>query len=85
MKYDLSIFLDDILLNYIENDGETPLFPKEIWNHYNYDNGPRTNNHIEGYNLKLNNFAKTHPNIWKFITNHKFKVKEQRLLLNIKE
>ena len=64
----LAIFFDYILLNYIENDGKSPLFPKEIWNHYNDDNGPRTNNHIEGYNLKLNNYVKTHPNIWKFIT-----------------
>ena len=27
----------------------------------------RTNNKIEGYNLKLNLYLHSHPNIWKFI------------------
>ncbi len=35
----------------------------------NWDNEEdRTNNKIEGYNLKLNLYLHSQPNIWKFIT-----------------
>ena len=34
-------------------------------NHYD-NNGPRTNNHVEGYNAKLNKLP-SKPNIWRFI------------------
>ena len=37
-----------------------------MWNQYN-QKGPRTNNHVEGYNLRLNKLLRAHPNIWKFI------------------
>ena len=43
--YDLDYFLDYLTIYYID-DG---MFPIDSWNHYNND-GPRTNNHIEGYN-----------------------------------
>ena len=38
------------------------------WNHYEND-GPRTNNHVEAYNLKVQKHLKcSHPNIWLFIS-----------------
>ena len=40
-------------------------FPIAMWNHYD-NTGPRTNNHVEGYNAKLNKLL-TKPNIWRFI------------------
>ena len=40
---------------------------KELWNHYQY-NGPKTNNHSEGYHHKLNlEFNKSHPNMKTFM------------------
>ena len=36
-----------------------------MWNHYD-NTGPRTNNHIEGYNNKINKLL-SKPNIWRFI------------------
>jgi hypothetical protein len=40
--------------------------PIEYWNHY--DNpGARTNNYLEGYNLKMENNINAKPNFWKFI------------------
>ena len=37
-----------------------------MWNQY--DNTLRTNNHVEGYNLRINKILVTpHPNIWKLI------------------
>ena len=35
--------------------------------HYYENTGPRTNNHVEGYNAKLKRFLLKHPNIWTFI------------------
>jgi hypothetical protein len=35
---------------------------------YNDDNGPITDNNIEVYSLKLNNYVRIYPNNWKFIT-----------------
>jgi hypothetical protein len=42
------------------------LYPIEVWNQYENDRS-RTNNSVEGYNRKLNNFFTIHPNIWLFI------------------
>ncbi len=37
------------------------------WNHFDND-GPRTNNHLEGYHRKLNmEFNRSHPSIYRFI------------------
>ena len=55
-------FADYVLENYIE----TSLYPIEVWNQFEND-GQRTNNAVEGYNHKLNNFLTIHPNIWLFI------------------
>ena len=43
-------------------------FDSKIWNHHNTI-GPRTNNHVEGVNHKLNEFidAKKHPDIYSLI------------------
>lgn len=38
-----------------------------MWNHYD-ENGPRTNNDVEGYHSKLQKRFGQHPNLWKFIT-----------------
>ena len=55
------------LCDYVTETWIEGKFPIELWNHYDND-GPRTNNHIEGYNLKLQKFATcAHPNIWLFI------------------
>jgi hypothetical protein len=43
------------------------MFPPKIWNHYDTI-GPRTNNHVEGYNFKLNRYSFcNHPNIFELI------------------
>jgi hypothetical protein len=44
------------------------LFIISVWNQFDND-GSRTNNTVEGYNLKLNNFLSSHPNVWIFIRN----------------
>jgi hypothetical protein len=59
----LELFADYVLETYIE----TNVFPPFLWNYYDHD-GKRSNNDIEGYNKKLNNFFPNHPNIWVFIT-----------------
>lgn len=57
----------NFLLDYfVENYIETNLFPISVWNQFDND-GSRTNNTVEGYNLKLNNFLSSHPNVWIFI------------------
>ena len=38
----------------------------DLWNHYD-NRGPKTNNHVEGFNSKIKRFFSSHPNIWKFI------------------
>ncbi|CAF1104867.1 unnamed protein product [Brachionus calyciflorus] len=41
--------------------------PHNLWNHF-YTEGPRTNNHVEGYNHKINNYINhTHPHIYSAI------------------
>jgi hypothetical protein len=58
--------IDKFLDYYVETwlDG----FERNIWNHFE-NLGPRTNNHVEGYNSRFNGIVNvSHPNIWKFIT-----------------
>ena len=62
----------------LENYSETSLFPVEIWNQY--ENEKRTNNDCEGFNFKLSNYLKKHPNTWVFI--QKIKNEETNALLN---
>ena len=43
------------------------MFPPSIWNHYETI-GPKTNNHVEGLNFKLNQYSFcSHPNIYQLI------------------
>lgn len=43
-------------------------FPQATWNHYQTE-GPRTNNHLEGWHNKLKKRVKTaHPNIFKIVS-----------------
>jgi len=43
------------------------IFPLHLWNHHHTD-GPRTNNHLEGWHAKLIRFVqKCHPNLFEFI------------------
>ena len=56
-------FLEYVTETWMEDDA---LFHKSLWNHYE-NRGPRTNNHVEGYNAKLKRFLSKHPNIWTFI------------------
>jgi hypothetical protein len=58
-NYELGEFLDYVTINYVDK----PLFPIEYWNHWDNEDD-WTNNKVEGYNQKLNNFLNTHPNIW---------------------
>ena len=53
---------------YFENTwlNSESLFPISIWNHFE-NNGPRTNNHSEGFNNKLTRDLPFHPSIWKYI------------------
>ena len=73
-NYELGEFLDYITINYVDD----PLFPIEYWNHWDNEDD-RTNNKVEGYNHKLNNFLNTHPNIWKFI----MKIKSEETTSNL--
>ena len=58
----MGAFLDFVTLTYIDE----PLFPIELWTHYNDTDNKRSNNEAEGYNLWLNTWLQTHPN--EFIT-----------------
>ncbi len=43
------------------------LYPLTMWNFFKYD-GPRTNNHVEGYHTRLVKEAgKSHPNIFEVV------------------
>ena len=59
----LQLYLDYLTTIYVDDDA---LFSVHVWNQYRPE-GPRTNNHVEGYNSKLNKFIAKHPNIWEFI------------------
>ena len=75
----LQSFLDYITLNYFETNN----FPLHIWipNMTNFDNDePKTNNHLEGFNSKLNKYFNKHPNIWMFI----IKIKEEETNATLK-
>ena len=64
-EYDgMEQFCEYLTNNWFDDDCK---FPINLWNHYN-NRGPRTNNHIEGYNLKMKKMLGSHPNIWKFIS-----------------
>jgi hypothetical protein len=55
-------FLDYFVGTYFEGS-----FPIELWNHFE-TKGPRTNNHLEGYNLRLKKCVGTaHPDVFKAI------------------
>ena len=63
--YDLTNFCDYMVENWIESTQH----PINMWNHYDTINDPRTNNHIEGYHLKLDKYiVDKKPNIWAFLT-----------------
>ena len=54
----------DELCKYYEDTWLNGSFPIASWNHYATE-GPRTNNHVEGWHKKLNVAAgKTHPNVF---------------------
>ena len=58
-------------------------FHYSIWSRYNID-GPRTNNHVEGWHSGLNKtMSKPHPNIWKFIEVIKKEQKANELKVSI--
>ncbi|CAF0873483.1 unnamed protein product [Brachionus calyciflorus] len=43
------------------------IFTPFTWNHFNIE-GPSTNNHVEGFNLKINNYIdKNHPHVYSAI------------------
>jgi hypothetical protein len=56
----LEEFLDYFVDNYFEG-----VFPNVMWNHFDNENRPRTNNNLEGYNAKLKRYIVVgHPNIF---------------------
>ena len=59
--YDLSNFCDYFAENWLDTG-----FHKDIWNHADHNN-ERTNNNVEGYNLRFSNYFSVHPTIWKLI------------------
>ena len=57
----------DALCDYFSNTWLNGNFPLPSWNHYS-TNGPRTNNHVEGWHNKLNSAAgKAHPNVFELV------------------
>ena len=50
-----------------------------MWNHF-YNQGPKTNNHVEGFNSKLKKFLTSHPHIWKCIV----KIKSEKSLCSLR-
>ena len=65
-------FCEYLTITWFDDDAK---FPIDSWN----NRVPRTSNHIEGYNLKLKLFLKSHPNRWKFIL--KIKGEESNIAL----
>ena len=58
----------DEFLDFFNNTYFEGKFPIQLWNHYDTIR-PRTNNHLEGYNLKIKKtVAVAHPDIFKAIT-----------------
>ncbi|CAF1124381.1 unnamed protein product, partial [Brachionus calyciflorus] len=67
--------LEKFMTYFVEKYYEGPTFNCEMWNHYETDGYPRTNNNLEGYNNKLSNqLSVAHPYIFKSIS--KFKEEE---------
>ena len=55
----------DELTDYFVDNYFEGIFPMELWNHFLTTGEPRTNNHLEGYNLKLKNcVVSSHPDIF---------------------
>ncbi len=70
----------DEFLDYFTNTYFEGQFPVEFWNNFKTV-GPRTNNHLEGYNLKLKkSVSVAHPNIYTAI--HLFLSQEVSASLN---
>ena len=62
-----SSITSDELCKYYEDTWLNGSFPIASWNHYATE-GPRTNNHVEGWHKKLNVAAgKTHPNVFEIV------------------
>ncbi|CAF0884641.1 unnamed protein product, partial [Brachionus calyciflorus] len=69
-------FMDYFVKTYYEGN-----FPHEMWNHYETEGYPRTNNNLEGYNNKLNrHLSVAHPDIFKAVN----KFKEEEVDVSIK-
>jgi hypothetical protein len=57
-------FMDYLVSTYFEGN-----YPVQMWNHFETDGTPRTNNNLEGYNNKLNKqIFIAHPDIFKAIS-----------------
>ena len=48
----------DLFINYFTSTwlSNSAMFPPNVWNHYDTI-GPRTNNHVEGFNFKYNQYS----------------------------
>ncbi len=62
--------------------GRTPVFRKELWNHYE-NRGPRTNNLVKGYNNKLKKYISSRLHIEVYLGNKKL-ICEWHKLVNLK-
>ena len=71
------------LLVYVKRTwvNETATFPKEIWSRYGVQ-GPRTNNHVEGWNNRIKKAIKSaHPNFFVFV--NEIKKEQKRIELKL--
>ena len=57
----------DELVSYFEERWLNGHYPLKTWNYYQME-GPKTNNHVEGWHNKINRAAgKAHPNIFELV------------------
>ena len=61
---DLTCFVGDVTDTWIESQRSYDI---ALWNHFGIVDEPKTNNNVEGYNLKLDRFQGPHSNKWKWV------------------
>ena len=73
----------DDLCCYFEDTWLTGDFPTTSWNHHDTE-GPRTNNHLEGWHRRINGIAgKKHPNIYELV--ELFQAEQESTVITIEQ
>ena len=68
----------DELVSYFDSTWMNGQFKRDQWNYFNFE-GPRTNNHVEGWHSRLKKVVgKSHPNIYKSSMSSSGKKQAQR-------